>query len=456
MAITNFFLQRRMLNPVFLMIVLWPLWITPAGAELSNETKKCIECHEITSAAVFTQWSTSKHAQLDIGCYECHQADQNSPDLFMHEGFSISIIVTPQDCARCHAEQVQSYEKSFHSDAANILNRYPIANELGNVVLGGPVVRLSCTDCHGSTVKIVQGGKIDPNSWPNTGVGRINPDGSRGSCSACHQRHKFSIAQARRPKTCGRCHTGPDKPQIQVYEESKHGISFDANEGLMNLDNKTWVVGENYFVGPTCSTCHLSAAPGLEATHDPTHRLTWLLRQPISERRENWQTNKNQMAKVCTECHSNDFITNWYKNYDTLVDYYNTKYIRPADSVLSKLRNAGKLTTQEFDDKVEWTYFLMWNYAGRQLRNGAAMQSNEYVKDGFVTISDYFYTEFIPDAKALNPDSVTDVLATPENQWYNSGGLIQGVSSMTSTPDLNQDGKVDNRDLFYFKDFWHR
>lgn len=123
MAITSISLKRMTLKSVFLMIVLLPLWITPAWAELSNETKKCIECHEITSAAVFTQWSSSKHAQLDIGCYECHQADQNSSDLFMHEGFAISIIVSPQDCARCHDEQFQSYEKSLHADAVNILNR---------------------------------------------------------------------------------------------------------------------------------------------------------------------------------------------------------------------------------------------------------------------------------------------------------------------------------------------
>ncbi len=26
-------------------------------------------------------------------------------------------------------------------------------------------------------------------TWPNTGIGRLNLDGSRGSCSACHSRH---------------------------------------------------------------------------------------------------------------------------------------------------------------------------------------------------------------------------------------------------------------------------
>ena len=31
-------------------------------------------------------------------------------------------------------------------------------------------------------------------TWPNTGIGRLNLDGSLGSCSACHSRHDFSRA----------------------------------------------------------------------------------------------------------------------------------------------------------------------------------------------------------------------------------------------------------------------
>ncbi len=49
-----------------------------------------------------------------------------------------------------------------------------------------------CWQCHGSEVKVLPGGKLDPATWPNTGIGRINPDGSEGSCSACHSRHSFS------------------------------------------------------------------------------------------------------------------------------------------------------------------------------------------------------------------------------------------------------------------------
>jgi len=35
-------------------------------------------------------------------------------------------------------------------------------------------------------VKVRGDGTLDPATWPNSGIGRINPDGSKGSCSSCH------------------------------------------------------------------------------------------------------------------------------------------------------------------------------------------------------------------------------------------------------------------------------
>ncbi len=43
-------------------------------------------------------------------------------------------------------------------------------------------------------------------------------------------RHTSSIAIARQPRTCGQCHLGPDHSQIEIYEESKHGVMFAAQE----------------------------------------------------------------------------------------------------------------------------------------------------------------------------------------------------------------------------------
>src|SRR3974390_2893358 len=90
--------------------------------------------------------------------------------------------------------------------------RASLDNFLGEVVGGAPAVAVGCFQCHGSTVKVLPGGEFDPSTWPNTGIGRINPDGSGGSCSPCHTRHLFSKAQAREPAACGKCHLGPDHP----------------------------------------------------------------------------------------------------------------------------------------------------------------------------------------------------------------------------------------------------
>ena len=48
------------------------------------------------------------------------------------------------------------------------------------------------------------------------------------------------------PENFGKCHLGPDHPQIEIYNESKHGIQYHANLAKMNLDSKSRVVGKDY------------------------------------------------------------------------------------------------------------------------------------------------------------------------------------------------------------------
>ena len=169
---------------------------------------------------------------------------------------------------------------SHHANAANILNS--MDNLLGEVIGGPAAVNAGCRQCHGSIIEIGEDGKPLPTTWPNTGIGRINPDGSKGSCTACHARHRFSQAQARTPDTCGKCHIGPDHPQIEVYNESKHGIIYHAKVNEMNLDSEKWEAGVDYSAAPTCATCHMSAGGGEKPTHNVGERISWTLRPPIS------------------------------------------------------------------------------------------------------------------------------------------------------------------------------
>ena len=207
---------------------------------LSAETQECLGCHG-EMPGIVAQWEDSAHWNAGVGCFECHKADSGDADAMDHNGFSIAIIVSPRDCGQCHPKETAEQEASHHAKAGDILNTKD--GILGQTIGGEPAVAVGCRQCHGSIVKVNDDGSLDTNTWPNTGIGRVNPDGSKGTCSACHTRHRFSKEQARKPETCGKCHLGPDHPQKEVYEESKHGILYRAFEDDLNMDKPKWVAG---------------------------------------------------------------------------------------------------------------------------------------------------------------------------------------------------------------------
>lgn len=140
----------------------------------------------------------------------------------------------------------------------------------------------------------------------------------------------FSSKQAREPATCGRCHMGPDHPQIEIYNESKHGIMFMAFREQMALDADEWILGKTYTAAPTCATCHMSATQTMPVTHDVGARISWTLRPIISTKLENWEEKRGRMKNVCNECHGPTWTNNYYQMYDDAVNLYNDKFAIPA------------------------------------------------------------------------------------------------------------------------------
>jgi hypothetical protein len=206
---------------------------------------------------------------------------------------------------------------------------------------------------------------------------------------------------ARQPEVCGKCHLGPDHPQAEIYEESKHGIAYRTQKDQMNLKADKWVVGVDYTAAPTCSTCHMSATPKQRITHDVGARISWTLRPAVSKKLENWDFKRTAMKDVCTNCHGGAFIDNFYKTYDDTVDLYNTKFALPAGEIMAALREAKKLTPTPFDEEIEWTYYRLWHHEGRRARMGASMQGPDFVQwHGFFEVAESFYTKFLPQAEA--------------------------------------------------------
>ncbi len=398
------------------------------------ESAKCLQCHQQKTPVIAAQWSDSRHAQMGVGCYECHRADEKDKDAYPHEGKWIATVVSPGDCGSCHQDIAREFADSHHSKAAQFIGS--LDNVLGEVIEGRLAAVNGCWQCHGSTVAFAKESDgsikkdktgrpmLDPATWPNTGIGRVNLDGSRGACSACHSRHVFSKAMARQPEVCGKCHMGPDHPQIEIYEESKHGIAFRTRIAEMNLDSSPWVLGVDYTAAPTCASCHMSATRNQPVTHDVGARISWTLRPVVSKRLQDWEKRREAMKDVCHTCHAPDFVASFYETFDATVDMWNNKFALPAQKVMDTLRARHRLTPTPFDEEVEWSFYRLWHHEGRRARMGVSMQGPDYTQwHGFFEVAERFYFEFIPKAReASHGDPVVaraikTVLDSPEHAW---------------------------------------
>jgi len=394
-----------------------PSEMATTKAVASESTKVCLDCHTKKTPGIVASWKSGKMAEAGVGCFECHEAYEDDVDAMDHFGNTISIIVSPNDCAQCHSTQSEEFLGSHHAEAGEVLGS--LDNYLGEIVEGYPASVSGCQACHGSYVKVEENGKLSADTWPNFGVGRVNPDGSAGSCSSCHSRHDFSIAQARTPETCGRCHMGPDHPQMEIYEESKHNIAYKSHHDEMNMDSKSWVVGEDYSAAPTCATCHVSATPNQPATHDPADRMSWNLKPAVSVHTEDWESKRSSMQEVCLNCHSPQYVEQHFIQMDAGIELYNEKFAKPAGDIMAALKAAGVIDSVVFNEKIEWTYFELWHHEGRRARNGLAMSGPDYVQwHGFYEVAQHFYVKLIPEAEKLLPGVSEEILSRPEHSWF--------------------------------------
>lgn len=374
----------------------------------NDDDDNCIACHKTQNIGLYEQWKNSKHGEAGIVCLDCHGANAGDVDGFEHEGELIATLVTPKDCAKCHEEEAEQTMNSYHAHAGEILESGDAF--LAHVAGGHPVAIVGCESCHGNKIKIDPNSpnKLAKESWPNSGIGRINPDGSKGSCNACHSRHSFTSEMARRPENCGKCHLGPDHPQKEIYEESKHGIAYRMYADEMNMDSDDWVLGKDYYQAPTCATCHMSATTNQPLNHDVGLRISWTLRPPISKFKDDWQTKRNNMKDVCQACHQKEFVKGHYYQYDALVYLYNVKFAAPAQKIYEMIQAKGLLENKaSFSNELDWEYWELWHHEGRRARMGASMMAPDYAWwHGIYDVAHNFYFKFLPTAKEVGDKEV--------------------------------------------------
>jgi len=435
---------------------------------ISAQTKQCIGCHKQYTPGIVFDWLRSRHAKVSpedaikksdlekrvsaksfpdniskvvVGCYECHSLNSDKhQDNFSHFGNKINVVVSPPDCAVCHPEEVKQYTGTKKYHAYKNIMKNPVYHALVNTSTGvityenGNLVQKpasestlheTCLGCHGTEVKVKGMKKIkssmgeleisvpDLTNWPNQGVGRINPDGSLGSCTACHPRHEFSITVARKPYTCAQCHLEPDVPAYNVYKESKHGNIYESiGEHKWDFESVPWKVGKD-FTAPTCATCHnsLIVRPDgkvvAERTHDFSARL-WVrifgliythpqpksgdttiiknadgLPLPVTftgKLADEFLISKTEeenrmkiMKSVCNSCHNIGWVNGHFAKMDNTIKETD-EMTKTATLILVDAWNKGVADNKNpFDEPIERKWIQQWLFYGNSIRYASAM-----------------------------------------------------------------------------------
>jgi hydroxylamine dehydrogenase len=441
-----------------------------AAGPISKETKECLNCHSQYHPGLVQDWMHSLHSQMTpedalkkrllerrvssenipeglkgvvVGCYECHSLNAtNHTDNFDHFDFRINVVVSPADCQVCHAVEVQQFADSKKAHALGNIRTNPLFHRMvesatsvaeikGDKVTpmgsSDPTKNETCYGCHGAPVKVVGTRTLSTelgdvtlpklSNWPNQGVGRVNPDGSLGACTACHPRHEFSIEVARKPFTCSQCHMGPDVPAWEVYQESKHGNIFNAKEREWNWDRVPWRVGQD-FRAPTCAACHSSLLTSPEGdvlaprTHDFGARLwvrlfglpythaqpksgdttvirnsggqplpTTLSGEPASEfllDPKEQVRRQGVMKNVCRSCHSRSWVDGHFDKLENTIRETD-RMARAATELMQKAWDLGLADkTDPFDEPFERRWMKEWLYYGNSIRLSAAMSGPDH------------------------------------------------------------------------------
>ena len=436
-----------------------------SGVPLSPQTKACIGCHKIYTPGIVKDWLTSRHSKTipaeamgkaalekrisaevlpaelrtyAVGCFECHSRNPEvHKDNFEHMGQRINLVVTPNDCKTCHPVEAKQFLGSKKSMAYKDLMDNPVYHTLVDTVTGvrkvgnqslsaakpsEDTLRETCLGCHGTkvevkgtkTISVKIGDIVVPalTNWPNQGVGRVNPDGSSGACSACHPRHGFLIEVARKPYTCSQCHHEPDVPAWNVYEESKHGNIYSSKGSAWDFTNVPWRLGKD-FKAPTCSVCHnsLLVSPDnnviVDRTHDFGSRLwvrlfgliyshpqpksgdTTIIRNkdglplPVTFSGEaaseylidksEQEQRRNTISKICNNCHSTDWVRGHFAKLESTTRETDEMILAATKLVTEAWEEGTEDKTNPFDGSLEQMWIRQWLFYSNSIRYASAM-----------------------------------------------------------------------------------
>lgn len=76
----------------------------------------CQECHTDATPDIFDDWESSKHGEVNFGCFICHGDGQET---FHAKG-------TDNTCGGCHSAQLVEFEQSFFKSCYDCHNGHTL------------------------------------------------------------------------------------------------------------------------------------------------------------------------------------------------------------------------------------------------------------------------------------------------------------------------------------------
>jgi hypothetical protein len=343
----------------------------------------CVACHAKVNPNIVKDWELSRHSQVDVDCVACHGAAHKAKD-----DFAKATMPTPDTCAQCHDAQVAQFKKGKHAFSWAAVKAMPTFHYQPVAIREG---LKGCGGCHKIGLKTAE---------EQAELRKVAGPYGNASCDACHTRHLFSKAEARRPEACQTCHMGFDHPQWEMYSGSKHGVR--------NALKQTGAIPE-HSAAPTCQDCHmqegnhevrtawgflavrlpfpendpqwkadritiLQGLGVLDPSGNPTGRLEVVKAADVARLTEEaWQTERTKMLKTCNQCHSGEFAKVQLQQSDGMIrdaDHAMAEAIRTIaglyqDGILPKPKNYAfpfpdLLTFHDAPTPIEQKLFVMF------------------------------------------------------------------------------------------------
>lgn len=254
--------MRRLCMPAVLLFAM----TAAAAAALANDV--CLECHEKKTPGIVTYWRESAHFQKKVGCADCHGNDIDA----VHSGKS---VVDAARCGSCHKGALAEHRKSKHG----------IAGRAGSACTRNLTqtaeVKKGCSRCHDAQSSIPEVKAecarflVQTPEMQRQGCSSCHSVETR--CDSCHTKHGTDLALLRDPGTCGTCHMGPDHPQAETWDTSRHGALYKQ---------------KGPGTAPACVTCHMQAG---------SHNVSRGISSGSQDKEREF------MLAICSQCHTRDF-----------------------------------------------------------------------------------------------------------------------------------------------------